>query len=312
MHNGNGGLAAAEAVLEFCEDSHPEVTESDGAVLSEIMDEECHQSSVTMRSSIVHGDIGREVQGKELVRIPPDNSVKGNCVVLLRRLDTDKRSDLDLGKDKELRTDIGKATEALISLEPVISINVRSDHEYVEQSMSRGVGTIRSSVTEALDVNSDNINCIDDGNTLLELPVAGNEIDPDTFHWKVLLLGQVRGFPRVYENSELFELDDLLTKELSSDSPVWNDNCELIVSDLCQVLCKKKYELDRQHHVRKGKRHRGIHHKREKFRECQKIFRKSPRKLAEYLYRDKDLSHISKDASTPQGIEQYYSVMGGT
>lgn len=54
-----------------------------------------------------------------------------------------------------------------------------------------------------------------------------------------------------------------------------------------------------------------MHHKRQKVRECQKIVRNSPRKLAEYLYRDKDLSHISKDASTPQGIEEYYSVMGG-
>lgn len=86
LHSGNEGLAAAEAVLEICDDSHPEV--------------------------IVHGDIGREVQGKDSVRIPPDNSVMGNCVVLLRRLDTDKRSDLDLGKDKDLRIDIEKATKA--------------------------------------------------------------------------------------------------------------------------------------------------------------------------------------------------------
>nr|ADX60044.1 R2 protein [Reticulitermes urbis] len=265
LHNGNGGLAAAEAVLVFCDDSHLEVTDSDGAVLSEIMDEEYYQSSLTMRSSIVHGDIGREVQGKDLVRIPPDNSVMGNCVVLLRKLATEKRSDLDLSKDKELRIDIEKATKA----------NRESADGRVIQS------------------------------------VADNEIDPDTFQWKELLLGQVRGFPRVDENSELFDLDDKLTSELSSDSPVWNDNCELIVSDLCHVLCKNKYELGRQHHVRKGKRHRGIHHKREKFRECQKIFRKSPRKLAEYLYRDKDLSHISKDVSTPQGIEQYYSQLWG-
>jgi hypothetical protein len=59
----------------------------------------------------------------------------------------------------------------------------------------------------------------------LNPPVAGNEIDLDTFRWKELLLGQVRGFPQVDENSELFDLDDRLTKELSSDSPVWNDNC---------------------------------------------------------------------------------------
>jgi hypothetical protein len=49
LRNGNRGLAAAEAVLDFCDDSHPEATDSDGAVLSEIMDEEYHQSSLTMR-----------------------------------------------------------------------------------------------------------------------------------------------------------------------------------------------------------------------------------------------------------------------
>jgi hypothetical protein len=54
--------------------------------------------------------------------------------------------------------------------EPVSCNNVRSDHEYVEQSMGRAVGTIQSFITEALDVNSDNINCIDGGNTLLESP----------------------------------------------------------------------------------------------------------------------------------------------
>jgi hypothetical protein len=297
LHNGNGGQAATEVLLEFCDDNHPEVTDSDGAELSEIMDEESHQSSVTMRSSIVHGDIGREVQKKDLVRIPPDNRVMGNCVVLLRRPVTDKGNDfnresadgsviqssvsgkLDYGYDMTYR-DVqvaglcdapsfssdrvidknGESKRQTMTEEPVILNNVRNEHEYVEQPMSRGMGTIQSSITEALDVNFDNINCIDDGNTLLELPVAGDEIDLDTFHWKELLLGQVRGFPRV-ENSELFELDDKLTKVLFSDSPVWNDNCELTVSDLCQVLCKKKYELGRQHHVKKRKRHRGIQHK---------------------------------------------------
>jgi hypothetical protein len=41
------------------------------------------------------------------------------------------------------------------------------------------------------------------------------------------------------------------------------------------------------------------------------MFKKSPKKLAEYLYRDEDLSDISKDASTPQGIGQYYSQLWG-